>query len=454
MQPTRRLVCATFAALSVLFSVTLTAQDVPKARQLLEQALEALKPAPVVAAIQTPEAFDQALAAAVPGAVLTLAPTFVYSAPLTIRQSVTLQGTPPAGRMTRGPPLPSFRAGLTIAGDGVTLIGVEVRHTNPLTDILIVQGAHVTLDRVRVLGDPVTGAKRCISANSNGDLKVLQSFADDCFASSPGADSQAIAAWDMGPGLRVEDSYLSGGSETVLLGGADAPEARTPTDITFRRNTITKNPAWMGQPVGVKNLIEIKNAKQVLFEDNDCSYAWVNGQTGFLLVLSVRNQDGRAPWATIQDVTFRRNTWRDGGGAINILGRDDIKETGAGRDVPVGTIRRSVPMARVTIQNETYSVDPVKYAKTSNMKLLQIGGGPIDLTIDTVSFSSLSAVGSAIYWTGGPKASNLTLTNLRIPKSSFGMFSVAGGSKNYTATNLAWTTYVQSGTIANITETP
>lgn len=442
------------AAWLLFMAVPVAAQDVTKAKQLIEQALQALQPAPVVVALQTPEALDQALAAAVPGAVLTLAPTLVYSTPLVLTKGVTLDGRPPAGRMTRGPPLPSFTGGLIVQADGVTLSGVEVRHSNPLTDILTVVGAHVILERVRVLGDPAKGAKRCLSANSNGDLKVFRSYLDDCFASSPGSDSQAIAAWDMGPGLLVEDSYLSGGSETVLLGGADAPEARTPTDVTFRKNTITKNPAWFTLPIGVKNLIEIKNARHVLFEDNDCSYAWVNGQTGYLLVLSVRNQDGRAPWATIQDVLFQRNTWRDGGGAINILGRDDIKETLSGRPVPIGTVRQSVPMARVTIQHETYSVDPVKYAKTSNMKLLQIGGGPQDLTIDDVTFTSLSALGSAIYWTGGPTATNLKLTNLRIPKSAFGMFSVVGGSKNYTATNLAWTTYVSGGTIANVTDTP
>lgn len=433
-----------------------SAQDVAKARTLLEQALTALQPAPLP--IATAAAFDTALAAAAPGAVLELDPTLVYLPALTLRQAVTLHSAVPPGRVTRDTPLPSFRGGLTITGADVTLVGLEVRHPNPLTDILVVIGARATLDQVRVVGDAVKGAKRCISANSDGALHLVRAYVDDCFASSPGADSQAIAAWDMGPGLLVEDSYLSGGSETVLLGGADAPENRTPDGVVFDGNTITKHAEWQSLPIGVKNLVEIKNAKHVIFRNNTGSYAWVNGQTGYLVVLSVRNQDGRAPWATIQHVLFEKNTWSDGGGAINILGRDDIKETGAGRDVPVGTVRRSVPMQDVVIR-DTFSIDPLKYgcrgvAAGCNMKAILIGGGPIDTTLDGVTVSTRSPLGSAVYWGSGPTATNFTLTNTTLPTSAFGMFSVVGGSKTYTATNLAWTTYVSGGTIANITVTP
>ena len=39
----------------------------------------------------------------------------------------------------------------------MTLIGLDVRHTNSFTDIVVLTGAGITLDRVRVLGDPVKG---------------------------------------------------------------------------------------------------------------------------------------------------------------------------------------------------------------------------------------------------------------------------------------------------------
>jgi hypothetical protein len=452
----RRRGLAAIVALAFLLSARLVAQDVAKARQLLEQALAALTPPPAVVAIATPAALDQALAAIAPGAVLQLDPVLVYDAPLTIRQSVTLQSIPPAGRMTRGPPLPSFRRGLTIAADHVTLIGLEVRQTNPLTDILIVVGAHATLDRVRVLGDPVKGGKRGIAANSNGDLKILRSYVADIFGPYPGQDTQAICGWDMGPGLLIEENYLEGSHETLLIGGADpTSEARTPADVTIRGNTITKNPAWQGVPIGVKNTLELKNVKGAIVEDNDISQSWGGrGQDGYLLVVTIRNQDGRAPWSTVQDVTIRRNHFSHGAAAINLLGLDTIKETGAGRVVPVGTVRPSVRMARVTIAANTFTdLDPKKF--TGSNKLILIDQAPEDLTIEDNAFDGVG-FSSAIYFGGGGPALRLVVTNNRIPKTTYGIFGAGVTAKphNFTATNPAWVKYTSGGTIATITEAP
>jgi hypothetical protein len=302
----------------------------------------------------------------------------------------------------------------------------------------------------------VKGAKRCILTDTNGGARILRSYAADCFQPSPGNDSQAIGGFSMAPGLLVEDSYLEGGSETVMFGGADSPEDRTPTDIVFRGNTITKNPAWMGQPIGVKNLVELKNAKKVLFEDNVCSYSWTQGQTGFLLTLTVRNQDGRAPWATIQDVTFRNNRWSDGAGAIAILGRDDIKETRVNRSAGIGAIRRSVPMARVTISGDTFALDPLKYGKgNTNVKIIQIGAGPSDVTIENVTVTTASKAGSAVYFAASPfPVTGLTLKNVKFPTTRYGIFGeggVATAPKNFTATNPAWSKHTVGGTIANVT---
>jgi hypothetical protein len=443
------------AAVAFVWALALApvAQDLTRARELLQQALDALKP-PAPTLIATEAALDAALATAAPGAVLALDPALVYTKALALRQAVTLQSAVREGQIDRATPLPSLRGGLTISGDQVTLIGVEVRHTYAGTDIVVVTGKDVTLERVRVLGDPVKGAKRGIAANSNGNLKVLRSFVADIFQPAPGADSQAVAAWDMAPGLLVEDSYLEASGETVMFGGTDAPEDRTPADIVIRRNTITKNPAWFGQAIVVKNLIELKNAKRVLFENNVCSYSWVQAQTGFLLVLTVRNQDGRAPWATIQDVTFRNNRWTDGATAIQILGRDDIKETRENRPVPIGTVRPSVPMQRVTISGDTFAIDPERYGKgNTNMKAIQIGGGPIEVTLDHVTITSVSRLGASVYFTGPLPAVNLTLRDVTLPPSKYGLFGegTTAAPTNVSPTNPAWVKWTTDSTLANVT---
>ena len=187
----------------------------------------------------------------------------------------------------------------------------------------------------------------------------------------------------------------------------------------IRGNTIGKKLAWFGQAIGVKNVLELKNAKRVLIEKNDFCCSWTQGQVGFGLTLTVRNQDGGAPWSTIQDVTIRNNTWRDIASAIAILGRDDIKETREGRDVPIGTVRRSVPMARVTISGDTFALDPVKYGKGNiNSKAIQIGGGPIALTIENVTITSASRVGAVLSFPAGPIVDGFKFINVTVPASS------------------------------------
>lgn len=453
---------------ALLFAITFVPQDVDRARALIEQALAALQPAPPRAAltsIATAAALDAALATAAPGAVLMLSANLVYAVPLTLKQSVTLKSDVPAGRMTRDQPLPTFSAGLTITGDDVTLIGIDVRHTNPLTDIVVIKGARVTLDRVRVLGDPAKGAKRGIAANGNGDVKISRSYVDDCFATYPGSDSQAITAWDMAPGLLVEDNFLSGASETIMIGGSDpSSEDRSPKDITIRHNTITKNLAWQALPIGVKNILELKNARNVLIDDNDLSNVWGGkGQTGYAWMITVRNQDGRAPYSTVQDVTIQNNRTAHASAAISILGRDDIKETAAGRPVPIGTIRQSVPMARVTFRRNTFTdLDPVRF--TGSKQMVQIGGGPIDLTIgglDPADGNTFAGTGlaSALYFASGPPSERLTFANNTVPITTYRVFGSNVSAPNTAARfdpvlNAAWKQYVASGVLSGNTETP
>jgi len=443
----------TLTAIGVLLlSLSLSAQDVNKARALLEQALEALKPGPAVTVIATPAALDAALATAAPGATLTLDPTLVYPTLLTV-QGVTLRAaTVPDGRMTRDPQLPTFRDGLTL-GDGATIIGLEVRRVDPLTDIVVIRGKDVVVDRVRILGDPAKGAKRGIAANGNGNVTIRRSYVADCFGTYPGNDTQAILAYDMAPGLTIEDNYLEGGSETLMLGGADpSSEARTPSNVIIRGNTLTKNPAWQALPIGVKNLVEFKNAKNVLVEDNDGSYSWAKGQAGYLLVVTVRNQDGRAPFSTVQDLTVRNNRFAHGAGAMNLLGQDTIKESASGRDVPVGTVRRSVKGARWTITGNTFTdLDPAKYAPGTTARMILLEQAPDDLTISGNTFQG-AKVSAAVYISGGPPAQRFTFTDNTVPPSNYGFFGagVSAMPTNWTSSNAAWAKFVATGTISGI----
>lgn len=432
--------------------------DLARARDLVDQLAKALAdtsgslPPGKNPSLDTPDALDRALATASAGAVLTLSTSFVYPAPLTLRQSVILMSELVGDmRMTRDTPAPKFLGGLTIAGDGVLLVGVEVRHGDPTKDLVVITGQHVGLDRCRILGDPVTGGKRGIAANGT-EMTIQRCLVDDCFGPYPGDDTQAICSWDMGGGLLINDCYLAGGSETVMIGGADpSSEDRTPRDITITRNTISKNPTWMAKPINVKNALEIKNAKRFRIEDNDIEYSWGgHGQTGYLLMLTVRNQDGRAPYSTIQDGTIRANRFRHGAAAINVLATDNRREDKRDRPTPLGQVRPSDRLARVTIVRNTFTdLDPLTYQtapEKASHQLILLQRGPKALSITNNTFEGQHLTAN-VYFDGMPPADGLIVTGNTWPKTTYGVHGTGA------TIGKAWDQYVINGQLADNTET-
>ena len=76
----------------------------------------------------------------------------------------------------------------------------------------------------------------------------------------------------------------------------------------------------------MKNLFELKNARQVRVERNLFANNWEQAQSGGAIVLTPRNQDGGCRWCVVEDVTFESNVIRGVGAGFTILGRDDIIE--------------------------------------------------------------------------------------------------------------------------------
>jgi hypothetical protein len=182
----------------------------------------------------------------------------------------------------------------------------------------------LTLDRLYIHGDPQRGQKRGIALNSS-DTTIINSHISDM--KGVGQDTQAICGWN-GPGrYLIENNYLEAAGENIMFGGTDpAIIGLTPTRITIRRNTISKPLEWRdpGAPRWqIKNLLELKNARQVVVEQNLFERSWRHAQAGHALVFTVRNQDGGCPWCQVEDVRFQRNIVRDVAAGISILGTDD-----------------------------------------------------------------------------------------------------------------------------------
>lgn len=225
----------------------------------------------------------------------------------------------------------------------------------------------ITLDRIYVHGDPARGQKRGIALNA-GRTAITNSWIGDIKAL--GQDSQAIAGWN-GPGdYLIENNFIEGAGENILFGGADpAILELTPTNIVIRRNTISKPLAWRQPGVRwqIKNLLELKNARNVVIEDNLFERNWSQAQAGYAILLTVRNQDGNCPWCEVRGVRIQRNTIRDVAAAFQILGTDYLKPS---RQTSAIVIRDNVVDG---LDGRTWGGDGY---------LLQMTDGPHDITVD------------------------------------------------------------------------
>jgi hypothetical protein len=239
------------------------------------------------------------------------------------------------------------------------------------------------VDRCYIHGDPVVGQKRGIALNS-ASTTIVDSYIADIKA--VGQDTQAIAGWN-GPGpYTIENNYLEAAGENFILGGSDpAIPGLIAQDVVFRRNHLAKPVAWRTGRWQVKNLFELKNARRVLVEGNLMEYVWREAQVGYAILLTPRNQDGRAPWAAVEDITIRRNVIRHAGGGLSISGEDSNHPSGSTR--------------RVTVtDNLFYDIDATQWGGSG--AFLLIGDGPSDIAI---THNTVSQSGNIIMAYGGTK---------------------------------------------------
>ena len=322
------------------------------------------------------------------GTTLVLAPGFVQGGGLTLPRPVTVVG----GRLL----------GAVIgAAPGITFRGVAMEGTTNGQTILTVADDCLVED-CTLTGSPI-GQHRGILVNA-ARVTIRRTPITNIWHS---LDTQAIAGWDGTRDLLVEDCRLEASGENVIFGGSDPrSEAGIPQDITIRRCTLTKPLAWRALVNCTnKNLFELKNAKRVLVEDCTMAYSWVDGQIGFGIVLTVRNQEGTAPFSTIEDVLIRRTTVSHCAGGIQILGQDYTYP--------------SQSMRRVTLEDVT--VEDISPEWGGNQRCVQLGGGGEDLAFRRCTFSGSSINTAITVSQQTPTFQRLVVDGCTFPEGEYGM---------------------------------
>jgi hypothetical protein len=262
------------------------------------------------------------------------------------------------------------------------LIGIEVTTTVGKTQTSLIETSvggsqlsllphHIIVDRCYVHADRTASVRRGLS------FQVAYGAVVDSYFSEfhqIGTDSQAIAVWN-GPGpFLIQNNFLSAASENVMFGGADPdiPDL-VPSDITMTGNHFWKDySAWRGASLAVKNLLEFKNAQRVLVDGNVLEYSWADGQVGFAILLSPRNQNGRCTWCRVQDVTITGNLIRHASSGI--------------RTGPSDGTFVSLPTNRVLIQNNVLTDLSTSYGGYGRgLMALSVANSATQTTADNIT---------------------------------------------------------------------
>src|SRR5262245_1697731 len=325
-------------------------------------------------------------------------------------------------------------ATILVQGNGITLAGLGIRNREASYDAVDITGSRVLVDRCTVRGDPAHGMRRGVLTHG-ATTKIFGCYVDDVF--NVGRDSCCIGGWESGSeaparlrellrrapapaNVLLDDRYLRGGAATIMYGGADTTDAsKIPHHITITNSTLTKNPAWYAQGVQIKNAFELKCAEHVYMADCVLEYAGVSeGQAAYLIVLTVRNQDGGATWSCITDVVIERCLCRYGGGGVSFLGHDDVYASG--------------PLSDVTLRNVKFTdlavdgiwAQPPYYGAG---RCVMFNNNPQHVTMDgiTMEGTNMSALG---YFANEPEQpTNLILQNWKYCATEYGWKIDSGG---------------------------
>ena len=285
----------------------------------------------------------------------------------------------------------------TFSASGSSIVGVYFNGGNTDSTTLMIG----TLSATEAVLQPsdITIRSNVFMAGSNGGLRGISAHGSNIVIEdnhienywNANRDTQGI--WgNNGPGpYRIVNNFIEASGENIMFGGDAARIVGVvPSDILVKSNTLFKRQAWrtaVPNP-SVKNLFELKNAQRVVVEDNIMDGNWRDSQEGSAILFTVRNEGAdslgrvRMPWATVNEVTFRRNTVINtpDAFAVNILGLDD-------NGLP------SVQSKRIIIEGNLFRDSP------NGVRINR--GVTEELSITRNTFSSVA--GNLLYFTQFPK---------------------------------------------------
>jgi PKD repeat protein len=222
--------------------------------------------------------------------------------------------------------------------------------------------------------------------------------------------------------IRIRWQAVSGATGYRVFGRASGGQtlswAVTTTEFldTGAAGTTGAVPTAPGTVWNVKNIFELKSARNVLVENNILENHWKEGQPGSAIVLTPRNSNGACTWCVVENVRFQYNIVRNIAAGINLLGYD----------------------SRPTRQTNNISFVHNVFTKMNtslggNARFLQIDAGPRDVNIEHNTIDSNGT--SVVYVVGGTATDPTEVYGFRMfanaaRHGSYGIFGANFGYGN------------------------
>ena len=311
---------------------------------------------------------------------------------------------------------------LEAAGENLLLGGADPAIANLVSEDVVIRNNYMS--RPMSWRDPVVPTPQGITAQAQagGSLTagvhsyriVARKRVSGGVVARSAASTEVSADVGSGGSVLLSWTPVPDSSEYYVYGRSPAGTSQvwTVTSATFTDSGTAGRsgaaPTSAGNIWTVKNILELKNARRVLIEQNVFENNWAGGQSGYAIVFTPRNQDRACTWCVVEDVTFQNNVVRNSSGGINILGYDDLAPSQQTRRIRiVGNL-----FARLTT------------TLGGNGWFLLMGNGPSEITVD---HNTIDANGNTIsYFYGGVSGGTLPIaqslfTNNAARHGSYGM---------------------------------
>ena len=314
---------------------------------------------------------------------------------------------------------------LEAAGETVLFGGADPAIANLVPDGILVQSNHFS--RPMAWRQPIIATPRGVAAAPEGGGSLPAGlYAYRVLARRPvgqgtigrsAASQEATASVADGGSVLLTWEAVPDASEYRVYGRTAGSESMywtvrgTSFVDTGTAGASGAVPTSPGTVWSVKNIFELKNARNVVVERNIFENHWKESQPGYAIVLTPRNSGGSCTWCVVEDVRFEYNVVRHVAAGINLLGYDSA----------------ATPTQQtngVVIRNNLFY--DVSSAYGGNGWFLLLGEGPRDVLIDHNTVSHSGSSFAFLY--GGTSADPREMYNVRITNNAarHGSYGVNG----------------------------